>query len=315
MTSRNVANTDEQSGVRNLERQIGKIVRAKAVEYAHALARQQLASQSSASADTATAAAPYASPPPTYNPEVTLADIIRILGHAQFVREPPAVDPPPGVVHGLGYRGSGMGSILTLEAVRLPLPGGARGTLKCTGRLGEVIQESAQLALSCVKGRAVAMGLGENGDGDVMKGYDVHVSGDSAPIATSSVLTRQLHLPSGAVHKDGPSAGVGMVVAFTSLFSQRPVPHTTAFTGEVTLRGAVTAVGGIREKVLAAHRAGMTRIVMPRRNEKDVLADVSDEVRAEIDFRYVGTIEEALEVVWGSEVWKSGERAKVDARL
>lgn len=140
-------NADSQSGVRNLERQIGKLIRAKAVEYAKILSK-----------------------PPTsapYSAIISPSDIIHILGPAPYEREPPASSPPPGIVHGLGYRGSGMGSVLVIEAIQVP----GSGKLKLTGSLGEVIRESAELALSWVRMRAGRMGLGEG----VFREGDIHV--------------------------------------------------------------------------------------------------------------------------------------------
>jgi ATP-dependent Lon protease len=166
-----------------------------------------------------------------------------------------------------------MGGVLVLEAATVPLHGtrgaersagepGSRaggGSLRCTGRLGEVIQESAELAFTWVKAHAVELGVQ-----DAMRGVDVHVG----PIYLFSCQSRrnvklmfQLHLPSGSIKKDGPSAGIAMVMAFVSLLSDRAVPPTTAMTGEITLRGLVTPVGGIKEKVLGAHRAGIKRYV------------------------------------------------------
>jgi ATP-dependent Lon protease len=119
-------------------------------------------------------------------------------------------------------------------------------------------------------------------------------------------------MPAGAVKKDGPSAGVAFILAFVSLLTDRPVPPTIAFTGEITLRGAVTPVGGIREKVLGAHRAGISQVILPAQNEKDT-QDLPASAR-KLSISYVRTIEGVLDTVWGRDVW-SGGRAEREARL
>ena len=141
-----------------------------------------------------------------------------------------------------------------------------------TGQLGEVMQESAQAALSYIKANSDALGLSSNH----YQNHDIH-----------------LHVPSGSVPNDGPSAGGTMATALASLFSHKPVKPDVGMTGEITLRGQVLPVGGIKEKVLAAHRAGLTTIVLPRRNEKD-LDDVPKETRKKLKFVLVDTIEEVF---------------------
>ncbi|KAK1923408.1 Lon protease C-terminal proteolytic domain-containing protein [Papiliotrema laurentii] len=261
-----------EAGVRSLERELGKLCRSKAVEYS--ALRQNRAAE--------------------FDPLIRDADIERILGIARYDQDWREETYRPGVVTGMSYQGSGMGGILLIETILVP---GGKGRLVMTGNLGEVISESAELALTLVKSRAVALNLVQKVDDDPLKGMDVH-----------------LHLPAGAVKKDGPSAGLGMVLAFVSLLSGRSMPATTSVTGEVTLRGRVTPVGGIKEKVLGAHRAGITRIIMPTRNRKDVEADLPDSVRNEIRFVYVSTIDEALEEVWGHDLWRAGG-PKTEARL
>lgn len=259
-----VTDYTREAGVRSLEREIAKLCRAKAVEY-------------SASRDGGA----------KYNPTITLDDVETILGMAKYEQELREKNVRPGMVTGLAYRGSGNGGILIVETTLVP----GKGALRLTGSLGEVIQESAQLALAWVKAHAYQLGIPH----ELLTTNDIH-----------------LHLPSGAVKKDGPSAGVAIMLAFVSLLTDRPVPPTIAFTGEITLRGAVTAVGGIREKVLGAHRAGIERVVMPAQNEKDA-QDLPASTK-KLQLSYVRNIEEALDLVWGRDTWAGG-RAGREARL
>jgi ATP-dependent Lon protease len=209
-------------------------MRAKAVEYSQSLSVPSATTPADTSLSSNTA---------SYKPTITAGDVERILGLPKFESELREASAVPGVVHGLSYQGSGMGGVLVLEAATVPLHGtrgaersagepGSRaggGSLRCTGRLGEVIQESAELAFTWVKAHAVELGVQ-----DAMRGVDVHVG----PIYLFSCQSRrnvklmfQLHLPSGSIKKDGPSAGIAMVMAFVSLLSDRAVPPTTAMTG------------------------------------------------------------------------------------
>jgi ATP-dependent Lon protease len=176
----------------------------------------------------------------------------------------------PGVATGLAWTPVG-GEIMFIECSRMP----GKGGLMLTGQLGDVMKESAQAALSYVKSHLVELGLAP----EVIKDHDLHV-----------------HVPAGAIPKDGPSAGVAMIAALTSLLAGRCVRSDVAMTGEITLRGLVLPVGGIKEKMLAAHRAGIKRIVLPERNEKDVV-DVPEEIRQEMDIVYVKTVVDALAAV------------------
>ncbi|KAF9162019.1 hypothetical protein DFQ26_003925 [Actinomortierella ambigua] len=241
-----------ESGVRQLEREIGAVVRAKAVEYADAQEKKDGGKR--------------------YHPEVSVDDIEEILGQEKFVNEVTERLPTPGVVTGMAYNGVG-GGILFVEATQMP----GKGHLQLTGSLGDVIKESAQIALSWVKSHAWEVGITTGPAQNVMEKADVH-----------------LHLPSGATPKDGPSAGIAMVCSLVSLFSNQSVPTTTAMTGEFTLRGLVLPVGGIKEKVIAAHRAGVRKIIMPLRNRKDVASDVPANVKDEIEFCYVSTVWDVL---------------------
>jgi ATP-dependent Lon protease len=176
----------------------------------------------------------------------------------------------PGVVVGLARTTHG-GDILFIEATAVP--GGNDVRLRLTGQLGEVMKESAEAALSWVRANAESLGLRAK----ALEGGEIH-----------------LHVPAGAVPKDGPSAGVALATAIVSVLSGRRARGDVAMTGEISLRGRVLPVGGIKDKVLAAARAGIRTVVLPRRNEKD-LVDVPDEVRADLEIRLIDAIEEALE--------------------
>jgi len=174
---------------------------------------------------------------------------------------------PPGVATGLAVTETG-GEVLFVEAALLP---GGKG-LQLTGQLGEVMQESARAAYSYLWAHGSKLGI----DPTPLKDAGVHV-----------------HVPAGAVPKDGPSAGVAMVSALASLCLGRPVRHDTAMTGEITLAGLVFPIGGVKEKVLAAHRAGIRRVVLPLRNEPDA-QEIPDEVRKHMEIVFADTIDEAL---------------------
>jgi ATP-dependent Lon protease len=176
----------------------------------------------------------------------------------------------PGVAVGLAWTAAG-GDILFIEATRMK--GGK--TLTLTGQLGDVMKESAQAALSWLRSHAADLGI----RGDFWDSSDIHV-----------------HVPAGAIPKDGPSAGVTMVTALASLMGQRPVKPRLAMTGEITLSGRVLAVGGIKEKVLAARRAGVTTVILPRRNERNLLEDVPKPLRESMTFHLVDSVEEVLDL-------------------
>jgi ATP-dependent Lon protease len=179
----------------------------------------------------------------------------------------------PGIVHGLAVTPVG-GEILTIEATRMP----GKGGLTLTGQLGDVMKESARIALSYVRSQAQALQI----DPVVFDSADVH-----------------LHVPAGALPKDGPSAGVAMVSALASLFTNRAAKSMLGISGEVTLRGRILPVGGIKMKVLAAHRAGLKTVVLPKRNERD-LDDIPEEVRHAMQFVLVEHIHEAIEAVFAA---------------
>ncbi|KAF9085190.1 hypothetical protein BGX29_002119 [Mortierella sp. GBA35] len=270
-----------ESGVRHLEREIGSLVRAKAVEYAEMQEKKEIEGE----VDSAAA---------EYQPLVTLTDVEEILGQEKFVNEVTERVAVPGVVTGMAYNGVG-GGILFIEVSQMP----GKGNLQLTGSLGDVIKESAQIALSWVKSHGYEIGLTNSPGQNVMEKADVHI-----------------HMPSGGTPKDGPSAGIAMVCALVSMFSNRTVPSTTAMTGEFTLRGLVMPVGGIKEKVIAAHRAGVRKIIMPLRNQKDVTSDVPANVREDIEFFYASTIGEVLrEAFEGRVMVRSSTATVIDSRM
>jgi len=194
-------------------------------------------------------------------------DIAAILGSPRFEREAAMRVNLPGVATGLAWTPVG-GDILFVEATRVP--GGGR--LILTGQLGEVMKESAQAALTLSKARAAEIGI----DPQLFEKSDIHV-----------------HVPAGAVPKDGPSAGVAMLVALVSLLTGRPARSDTAMTGEISLRGLVLPIGGIKEKVLAAAQAGITRVMLPARNRKD-LEDVPESARKLVEFIFMEKVDDAL---------------------
>ena len=206
--------------------------------------------------------------------EITEHVIRESLGPQKYMPEMSERTSEPGVATGLAWTPVG-GEIMFVECSRMP----GKGGLMLTGQLGDVMKESAQAALSYVKSHLGELGL----DPEVVKDHDLHV-----------------HVPAGAIPKDGPSAGVAMIAALSSLLAQRCVRSDVAMTGEITLRGLVLPVGGIKEKMLAAHRAGIKRIVLPERNEKDVV-DVPEEIRQEMDIVYVKTVGDVLRAVLEDE--------------
>jgi ATP-dependent Lon protease len=217
---------------------------------------------------------------------VDISDLEEMLGPERFLQELVGHSNPPGVVTGLAWTPMG-GDILFIESSHMP----GRGKLILTGQLGDVMRESAQIALTLVRSR-----LAQSAQPFAHDREDLH-----------------LHVPAGAIPKDGPSAGVAMLSAMASLVLNKPVSSRIAMTGEITLRGAVMPVGGIKEKVIAAHRAGIQKVLLPKRNERD-LKEVPEEVRRDLEFVFAETVEEALHHVLGiePEQW-SGPRQEVAA--
>jgi ATP-dependent Lon protease len=232
-----------EAGVRNLERQLGSVCRKVGTKISEGK---------------------------TADLEITVDQVKEYLGKMLYIGTEEFVSRTaiPGVATGLAWTPTG-GEVLFIEATRMP---GSKG-FKVTGSIGNVMQESAQAALSYTRSQAEHLGL----DPEFFDKVDVH-----------------LHIPAGAQPKDGPSAGVTIATALVSLFSGRTVSPFIGMTGEITLRGQVLPVGGIKEKILAAHRSGLTTIILPRRNEPD-LDDLPEDVRNSMHFILANTIDDVLE--------------------
>ncbi len=213
-------------------------------------------------------------------------DIQTILGAPQFESEVAMRTSVPGVATGLAWTPVG-GDILFIEATRLP----GHGKLILTGQLGDVMKESAQAALSIVKNRASLFGI----DPALFEKSDIHV-----------------HVPAGAIPKDGPSAGVAMFMALTSLMTDRTIRNDTAMTGEISLRGLVLPVGGIKEKVVAAARAGLKRVMLPARNRKD-FDDIPEEARKQLEFVWLERVDDAVAAALEPAPQSKASAAKADA--
>ncbi|MGC1403030.1 MAG: endopeptidase La [Thermodesulfobacteriota bacterium] len=201
--------------------------------------------------------------------KISPEDLHQYLGPIHFYSEVAERTQEPGVATGLAWTQAG-GDILFIEATKMP----GRRTLTLTGQLGDVMKESAGAALSYIRSKAAQLGVEE----DFYEKYDIHV-----------------HVPAGAIPKDGPSAGVTMMTAMTSLLTNRPVRGNLAMTGEITLRGLVLPVGGIKEKVLAAKRAGIGTIILPKKNEKD-LEDIPDHLKKGLKFHFVERMDEVFDL-------------------
>jgi ATP-dependent Lon protease len=238
-----VSEYTREAGVRQLERELGKILRKTATR----IASEQV------------------EPPVTVD-----LDVMRdALGRQRFYQEAADRTAVPGVATGLAVTGTG-GDVLFVEATSMD----GASDLTLTGQLGDVMKESARIALSYIRSHADELGI----DHDVFKDRMFHV-----------------HVPAGAIPKDGPSAGITMATALASLLSERPVKHTVGMTGEVTLQGRVLPIGGLKQKVLAAHAAGLTDVIIPERNRAD-LEDVPTDVREAMSFHPVMTLGEVIEL-------------------
>jgi ATP-dependent Lon protease len=204
---------------------------------------------------------------------IDLEAVREALGRQKFFQESASRTATPGVATGLAVTGTG-GDVLFVEASAMKSSGSGGGSgLVLTGQLGDVMKESARIALSYVRGHADEIGIEES----AFEGHEFHV-----------------HVPAGAIPKDGPSAGVTMVTALASLLSGRAVKHTVGMTGEVTLQGRVLPIGGLKQKVLAAHAAGLTDVILPERNRGD-LDDLPEDVREQMTFHPVMTVQEVLD--------------------
>ncbi len=207
----------------------------------------------------------------TASVKVKIEDVSESLGPVRMISETKARAAVPGVAMGLAWTQTG-GELLFVEATAMK---GSKG-LTLTGQLGDVMKESATAALSFVRANAGKLGVPD----DYFEKHDLHI-----------------HVPAGAIPKDGPSAGVTMLTALTSLLTNKPIKKDLAMTGEITLRGQVLPVGGIKEKVLAAHRAGIKSVLLPQWNEKD-LEDISKEIQQKIEFHFVDKMKDVLKIAF-----------------
>jgi ATP-dependent Lon protease len=246
-----------ESGVRSLDRRIGELLRGVGAQVVDA--REKTADDR--------VQAPV---------RIEAQEIERLVGPEKFLPEVAEEISPPGVVTGLAWTPVG-GEILFIEATRMP----GSGKLTLTGQLGDVMKESAQIALSLIRSRLPELTAQVEGLGFDYEKQDLH-----------------LHVPAGAIPKDGPSAGVAMLVTLASLITGRRVDPKLAMTGEISLRGMVMPVGGIKEKVIAAHRAGISKVLLPHRNRKDWV-EVPEEVRSALHVEWVSTAEEVLKSALG----------------
>jgi ATP-dependent Lon protease len=244
-----------EAGVRNLERELGKLLRKTATGIASGKAEAPV--------------------------EIDAAAMREALGRRRFHQEAAERTAIPGVATGLSVSGTG-GDVLFIEATSMAGRSGDGAGLQVTGQLGDVMKESARISLSYLRSHREEIGIPE----DAFGGREFHI-----------------HVPAGAIPKDGPSAGITMTTALASLLSDRPVKHTVGMTGEITLQGRVLPIGGLKQKVLAAHAAGLTDVIIPERNRAD-LEDVPEQVREEMTFHPVMTIGEVLELALEPKVAK-----------
>ena len=239
-----------EAGVRNLEREIGSCLRK--------IARKYVVSETK----------------DDFRVIVDAEKVQELLGTIRFRKQDIARKSEIGLVNGLAWTEVG-GDVLQVEATLVK----GKGEVTLTGKLGEVMQESARAALTCVRTRAESLGI----DPDDFSKKDLHI-----------------HVPEGAIPKDGPSAGITMATAMVSAMTSRRARHDVAMTGEITLRGKVLPIGGIKEKLLAAHRFGLKTLILSKENEKD-LADIPEEVREDLTIHLVDTIDEVLKFALESE--------------
>jgi ATP-dependent Lon protease len=235
-----------EAGVRSLERNLGTVLRKTATRIASGKAEVPV--------------------------KIDVETVRDALGRQKFFQEAAARTATPGVATGLAVTGAG-GDVLFVEATAMKGGGSGGNSLVLTGQLGDVMKESARIALSYVRGHAEELGIDEH----AFENREFHV-----------------HVPAGAIPKDGPSAGVTMVTALASLLSGRPVKHTVGMTGEVTLQGRVLPIGGLKQKALAAHAAGLTDVILPERNRGD-LDEIPEEVREQMTFHPVMTVQEVID--------------------
>jgi ATP-dependent Lon protease len=249
-----------EAGVRNLEREIGRVMRK--------LARRKAEGRS-------------------FPRRIQPSMLARLLGPPPITPHVAEKQAQVGVATGLAWTENG-GESLPVEVLLVD----GKGNLQITGQIGDVMQESAQAALSYVKSRAGPLGI----DPEIFEKKDIHI-----------------HIPEGSIPKDGPSAGITMACALASALSGRPVRHTVGMSGEITLRGRVLPIGGMKEKVLAAYRLNLKTVILPAANEKDVV-ELPRRVRARLDLRFVSDMDEVLELALEPPGDKGGHRAKGSSR-
>jgi len=257
-----------EAGVRNLEREISSCLRKIAKKYVLTDGKED------------------------FRAVIDAEKVRELLGTIRFRKQDIARKSEIGLVNGLAWTEVG-GDVLQVEATLVK----GKGNVTLTGKLGEVMQESARAALTCVRTRAEKLGIEESNFHE----KDLHV-----------------HVPEGAIPKDGPSAGITMATAIVSILTGKPARHDVAMTGEITLRGKVLPIGGVKEKLLAAHRFGLKTIIMPKDNEKD-LADIPEEIREDLTIHTVDMIDEVLkfalenpkpeEILETPQIWKTDKPA------
>ncbi len=287
-----IADYTREAGVRNLERELGTVLRKTATRIASSQsseaeapqpadveaaepssedgARPAKTAKAGKAAKTSKAAKSKAAVKTPV--KIDLEAVRDALGRQKFFQEAAARTATPGVATGLAVTGAG-GDVLFVEATAMKGGGSGGNVMVLTGQLGDVMKESAKIALSYVRGHAEELGIDEH----AFENREFHV-----------------HVPAGAIPKDGPSAGVTMVTALASLLSGRPVKHTVGMTGEVTLQGRVLPIGGLKQKVLAAHAAGLTDVILPERNRGD-LDEIPEDVAKQMTFHPVMTVQEVLD--------------------
>ena len=241
----------QEAGVRELERQIGRVCRKIATSVAQQLESPLQAQQ-----------------------QITTDQLPSLLGPVRYLAETAQRTRLAGVATGLAWTNAG-GHILFIEAAKMP---GNKG-LTITGHIGDVMQESAQAALTYVRAKADSLGIPQN----FFEQHDIHI-----------------HIPAGATPKDGPSAGITIATALVSLLMNQPVNNDVGLTGEITLRGQILPVGGVKEKVLAAHRAGLRTVILPQQNEPD-LADIPEEVKQEMSFVFAQNMDNVLKAALNTD--------------
>ena len=257
-----------EAGVRNLEREISSCLRKIARKFVVSDTKDE------------------------FRAVIDAEKVRELLGTIRFRKQDIARKSEIGLVNGLAWTEVG-GDVLQVEATLVK----GKGNVTLTGKLGEVMQESARAALTCVRTRAEKLGIDESNFHE----KDLHI-----------------HVPEGAIPKDGPSAGITLATAMVSVLTGKPARHDVAMTGEITLRGKVLPIGGVKEKLLAAHRFGLKTIIMSKDNEKD-LADIPDEIREDLTIHTVDMIDEVLrfalepdkmeEMIETPQIWKTDKPA------